>query len=70
MNMKDLPPLDKTAISVTSLGDSSDDDKYWHSRTPEERMRAMEVMRRMVYGEDRTTGRLQRSIEVVDLKQG
>ncbi len=68
MTIPDLPPMDKTAITVTSLKDSSEEDRYWHSKTPEERMQALEIMRRMVYGEARTNEPMQKVIEVVDLE--
>jgi acyl-CoA reductase-like NAD-dependent aldehyde dehydrogenase len=42
--------------------------KYWHSRTPQERLRALELMRQEAYGYDPATARLQRVIEFVKLK--
>ena len=36
---------------------------YWHSRTPEERVWAMEVMRQKAYGYDPATTKLQRVLE-------
>ena len=58
--------LDKSHFSVTELGDESDDIAYWHSRTPEERLRAMELMRQINYGYD-PTERLQRVLEFAEL---
>ena len=66
--MSDIPRLDKSAISISSLGDDLEETSYWLSRTPEERLSAIEIYRRMVYGEDIATARLQRSIAVVELK--
>lgn len=65
----ELPRLDKRRISVAKLGEESDEKSYWLSRTPGERWKAIEVCRRMVYGEARATSRLQRVIEVVELKK-
>ena len=67
--MSDVPSirLDKTAFSVTSLHEESDDKAYWLSRTPAERLEAAELMRQVNYGYDPTTARLQRVLEVVKL---
>jgi len=37
---------------------------YWHSRTPQERLWALELMRQEAYGYDRATARLQRVLEI------
>jgi len=58
--------VDRTALSVTPLDDESEDKKYWLSRTPGERLRHMEVLRRINYGDAATAG-LQRVLEVVEL---
>ena len=43
--------------------------EFWHSRTPEERIWAMELMRRRDYGyNDHSVPKLQRVIEVDTLK--
>ena len=60
----DLPRLDKTALSVGSLFDDDEEERlYWLSRTPAERLRHTEYLRRMNYGE-RATARLQRVLEI------
>ncbi len=41
---------------------------YWHSRTPQERLAALELMRQKAYGYDPATTRVQRVIEIVNLK--
>ncbi len=53
--------VDRTVLSVVSLDDTSDRD-YWHSRTPEERLEAAELMRQIVYGYDPATERMQKTI--------
>jgi hypothetical protein len=58
--------IDKTTITVSSLFDESDEKAYWNSRTPEERLQALELMRQSAYGYDPATARLQRVLEVVE----
>ena len=43
--------------------------KYWHSRTPQERLWAVEVMRQKAYGYDPDTARIQRVLEIVQFKK-
>lgn len=62
--------LDKTAITVTSLGEQRRDHAYWLSRPPAERLRAVEYLRQINYGYDATVARLQRVLEIVDLREG
>ena len=59
--------MDKSALSVTSILDESDDKEYWHAKTPQERLQAVELMRQINYGYDPTTARLQRVLEVAKL---
>jgi len=58
--------LDRSAFSVVSLDEQDDDGAYWQSKTPEERMRALEYLRRMAYG-DAATAKLQRVLSVAKL---
>ncbi len=45
------------------------DRAFWHSRTPDERIAAMELMRQRAYGYDEhSMPRLQRVIEIATLK--
>ncbi len=68
-NLPDRNPykMDKTAFSVTTLFEKSGDKEYWLSKTPQERLVALELMRQINYGYDPTTARLQRVLEVVQL---
>ena len=67
-----LPRLDKSAFSVSSLAadgtpaDEREEETYWHSKTPEERLRAVEINRQLVYGYGTTAPRLQRILEIVE----
>lgn len=38
---------------------------YWHAATPAERLNALEMLREPLYGQDQTSRRLQRVLEVV-----
>ncbi|HLF74667.1 MAG TPA: hypothetical protein VI524_09995 [Anaerolineales bacterium] len=57
--------LNRSAFSVASLADESDEKAYWLARTPYERLRQVEILRRINYGY-RATARLQRVLEVAD----
>ena len=58
--------VDKEAFSVMSSFEETDevDKAYWHSKTPQERMAAFELMRQINYGYDPTTEQLQRVLEI------
>ena len=58
--MDKLPRLNKKIVNVTSLDDIEEEKRYWISKTPIERIEAIEINRRMIYGQDRVTSRLQR----------
>lgn len=66
--MAPTPGMDKTAFSVASLHDDPDEKAYWLSKTPHERLQAVELMRQVVYGYDPASERLQRLFEVAQLK--
>ena len=70
MDTVDILRMDKTAFSVTSLFDESDEKAYWLSKTPDERLEAMELMRQIIYGYNPSTIRLQRVFEVAELTSG
>lgn len=53
--------LDRTKFDVRALTDADDDGLYWSERTPEERLFALEYLRRRAYG-DAATARLQRGV--------
>jgi hypothetical protein len=66
-NMVQLPSLNKKIVNVTSLDDIEEEKRYWFSKSPLERIEAIEINRRMVYGQDRATSRLQRFFEISEL---
>lgn len=60
-----FPQVDRTAFSVATSFDNSDEKAYWLSRTPQERLQHMELLRRINYGH-RATERLQRVLEIAE----
>ena len=60
-----LDRLDRTAFSVISLDDDPGDKEYWLSKTPNERLAALESMRQVAYGYDPETVRIERVFEVI-----
>ncbi len=56
--------VDRSAISVISLTAESDEKAYWLSKTPQERLEALELMRQIIYGYDPSTTRLQRILTI------
>ncbi len=69
-NTKVETMMNKTAFSVDSLLDESDEKSYWFSKTPQARLEALELMRQTLYGYDPSTARLQRFFEIAELKTG
>jgi hypothetical protein len=65
--MEKLPSLNKKIVNVTSLDDTEEEKNYWISKSPLERIEALEINRRMIYGQDRVTSRLQRIFETAEL---
>jgi hypothetical protein len=59
--------MDKSAFTVAALTDESDERNHWATKTPEERLAALEFMRQLMYGYDPATVRLQRVLEVAEL---
>lgn len=62
--------IDKTAFDVVGLDDPSDEKEYWQSKTPAERLAALEFMRQVMYGYDPTTTRLQRVLTTAEFPTG
>jgi hypothetical protein len=62
--------MDKTVFTIGTLTDDPDDLAYWHSRSPEERLEALELMRQVMYGYDPLSARLQRILAVIDGASG
>jgi hypothetical protein len=60
--------LDRNAFSVTTLHEQDNDVEYWKTKTPEERMLAVEFLRQLTYNYDPATERLQRVFEFAEFK--
>ena len=59
--------LDRSALSITTFAEAEAEDRaYWHSRSPQERLEALEKMRQLNYDYDPVADRLQRILEVVE----
>lgn len=65
--MDKIPSLNKKIVNVTDLNDIEEEKKYWFAKSPLERIEAIEINRRMIYGQDRITSRLQRFFETAEL---
>lgn len=61
--------LDRAEFSVARLTDRDDALEYWLSRPIEERLQALERLRRISYGDTVATERLQRVLEVAQLER-
>ena len=59
--------MNKRSVEVQSLTDESSDVAYWRSRTPAERLEAVEHLRQLNYGYDPAAARLQRILEIAQL---
>jgi hypothetical protein len=67
MEEVEFPKLDRTAFSVVSLEEADEDEmEYWLSKTPYERLEALEILRQIFYGYNPSTSRLQRILEVTE----
>ncbi len=67
--MDALPRLDKRKLSVSSLDETEEEKTFWLSKGAQARIEAVELNRRMVYGHDRVTSRLQRFLETSELSR-
>jgi len=59
--------VDRSVFEIRSL-DEADDREYWRTKSPRERMEALELMRQIIYGYDPATTRLQRVLEIAELE--
>jgi hypothetical protein len=59
--------FDLSAFSVIPLSREPQDRDYWLSKTPLQRLEALELMRQTFYGYDPATARLQRVLTIAPL---
>jgi hypothetical protein len=66
--MADDPyPFDFSAFSVASFAEAEAEDRaYWHAKSPQQRLAALEQMRQINYDYDPVSDRIQRVFEVVE----
>jgi hypothetical protein len=59
--------VNRQAFEVTSFAEAEAADRaYWRSRTPDERLEALELTRQIAYGYDPTARGLSRVFEVAE----
>jgi len=68
MKLVESTRVERSAVVVSDLHERSDERAYWLSKTPTERLAALELMRQVIYGYDPSTTRLQRVLSVHHLK--
>ena len=70
-DLVDSSRMDKSDFSVMSFAEAAKQDRlFWQSKTPEERLAALELLRQIHYGYDPSTERLQSVLKVVELGEG
>jgi len=67
MDRTDSIKVDRRAFKIGKIGEPSDEKEYWLSKTPAERLEAVELMREIIYG-CKATDRLQRVFEIAQRK--
>ncbi len=58
--------INKASLTVASGFDEATDKTYWHSKSPIQRLEAIELMRQIIYGYDPSSDRLQRILAVAE----
>jgi hypothetical protein len=70
MKTTDLLKIDRNTLTVASQHDRSEDKTYWLSQSPYRRLQAVEILRKINYGDRQSTGRLQRILEIAQRSSG
>jgi hypothetical protein len=67
MTLLDKARVNRQALAVMTFAEAEKADRdYWRSRTPDERLEALELSRQITYGYDPTTRGLSRFFEVIE----
>lgn len=66
MSLRDTTRLNRSALEVTTLEDQGKDLAYWLTRSHDERLEALELLRQIRYGYDPATARMERVLEVIE----
>ena len=61
--------LNKKVLHIVSITDEFDEKSYWLKKKPHERIAFIELLRKINYGKDATSSRLQRFFEIAELSQ-
>jgi hypothetical protein len=65
---EDHPSIGLAEEAVVSLpGPDEDPIEFWRDKTPEQRIRGLELIRRQTYGEAACTARVERVLEITTL---
>jgi hypothetical protein len=70
INPVDSLQINRAAFSIASLSEETDEKEYWLSKTPYERLAALEWMRQVIYGYIPSTTRLQRVLTIAQFPSG
>jgi hypothetical protein len=65
-----FPKIERKAFSAAAAGGPSDEKEYWLSKSPGQRLQAVELMRQIIYGYNPSTQRLQRVFEAAQRASG
>lgn len=60
------PRVDRSAVTVGNPFSASDEKAFWLSKTPLERLEAVELLRQIAFGYDPAATRLQRVLEIAE----
>jgi hypothetical protein len=66
MDIIKSPRINKASLTIVSGFDEATDKAYWHSKSPIQRLEAIELMRQIIYGYDPSSDRLQRILAVAE----
>jgi len=66
MNKEDFPKIDRSVVKVGTIFDDSDEKAFWLTKSPLDRLEAVELLRQIAYGYDPSTTRLQRILEITE----
>ena len=69
MNPPEDLRLDRDHFEISTLAAPDDSLPYWLSRTPQERLQAVESLRRIFHGADYDAQGLQRVLELAQLER-
>ena len=61
-----FPAVDRSVVTVGSALGESDEKAFWLSKTPLERLEAVELLREIAFGNGPTSARLQRVLETAE----